>query len=175
VNTGVLILRLLLGFLMGGHALQKLFGFFDGHGIDGTAPLFEKWGLSPGRAMVIAAGTSELVGALLIGTGTFTALGAALVIGTMLVAATVTAPNGLWAVKQGCELPLVYGALGLGIGLIGPGRFSVDYQAGLMQFTQPGYVLGATAAAILGSAPLVARVLLVRHRRAPPSATAIHD
>lgn len=166
MNEGILLLRLLLGTLMAGHALQKLVGWFGGHGIDGTAPLFEAWGLTPARTMVLIAGCSELIGAALIATGTLTAVGVAFVVGTMVVAGSVSAPNGLWATEQGFELPLIYGVLALGIGLVGPGHLSVDYQAGLMHLAKPGFVLAAAAAAVIGSSPLTLRV--ARARRGQP-------
>jgi putative oxidoreductase len=172
VNEGLLLLRLLLGTLMAGHALQKLLGWFGGHGIAGTVPLFELWGLTPARTMVAVAGCSELLGAGLIMTGTLTALGVTLVVGTMVVAGSVSTTNGLWAINQGYELPLVYGLLGLGIGLVGPGHLSVDYQAGLMNVAKPGDVLIGAAAALAGSAPLVLRV--IRARRVPPVSSAPH-
>ena len=164
MDEGILLLRLLLGTLMAGHALQKLLGWFDGLGIGGTAALFEQWGLRPPRLMVAAAGTSELVGAVLIVTGTFTALGVACVVGTMLVAASVNFSHGLWATRGGYELPAVYGLLGLGIGLVGPGRYSVDYQAGLITYASHAYVLLAAAAGVVGAAPLVIRVLQTQGR-----------
>ena len=173
MDEGILLLRLLLGTLMAGHALQKLLGWFDGLGINGTAALFERWGLRPPRVMVATAGTSELVGAVLIVTGTFTALGVACVVGTMLVAASVNFTNGLWATKGGYELPAVYGLLGLGIGLVGPGRYSVDYQAGLITYASRAFVLLAAAAGVMGAVPLVIRVLQTQARtdaRRPASA-----
>lgn len=162
MDAGILFLRLLVGCLMAGHALQKLFGWFDGHGIAGTAPLFAQWGLRPARPMVAIAGASELAGAVLIASGTFTAVGVAFVVGTMLVAGSVNAANGLWAVGGGYELPLVYGLMGLGIGLVGPGRYSVDAHTQLERFTGSGYVLAAAAAAIICSAPLVVRIVRTR-------------
>ena len=158
MNDGVLLLRLVLGALMAGHALQKLAGWFSGMGLEGTAQLFEAWGLRPGRLMVFAAGVTELLGAFLIATGLLTTLGVACVVGTMVVAASTSRPNGLWAVKHGYELPALYALLGVGIGLIGPGRYSLDDHFGLLQYTNTGYVLAATVLAIVGAAPLVRRV-----------------
>lgn len=42
------ILRLLIGLLFVGHGTQKLFGWFGGHGPDGTGQFFESIGLKPG-------------------------------------------------------------------------------------------------------------------------------
>ena len=162
MNTGILLLRLLLSLLLAGHACQKLFGWFDGHGVAGTAPLFDRWGLRPAKLMVTVAGASELVGAVLMGTGTLTAVGVAFVVGTMLVAASANSANGLWAIGGGFELPLVYGLLGVGIGLVGPGRYSIDAQTGLLRFAGTAYVLAAAAAAVIFAMPLVARIMTTR-------------
>ncbi|HEY0813092.1 MAG TPA: DoxX family protein [Pseudonocardia sp.] len=165
MDDAILLLRLLLGVLMAGHALQKLLGWFGGFGIDATARLFESWGLRPSRLMVGVAGTAELLGAVLIATGTLTALGVAAVVGTMLVAASVSFPHGFWASKGGYELAAVYGLLGLGIGLAGPGRYSVDAQAGLLPYDSSALVLLAAAAGVVGAAPLVVRVVRTEARK----------
>ena len=174
MNAGILLLRLLLSLLLAGHAGQKLFGWFDGHGITGTAPLFDRWGLRPAKLMVTVAGISELAGAVLMSTGTFTAVGVAFVVGTMLVAASVNSSNGFWAIRGGYELPLVYGVLGFGIGLVGPGRYSVDAHTDLLRFAGPGYVVFAAAAAVVGATPLIARITVTRRTEsaalAPPVA-----
>ena len=62
------LLRCVLGPLFVGHGTQKLFGWFGGHGLDGTGQYFESLGLRPGRRQALAAGTAEAVsGALLAG------------------------------------------------------------------------------------------------------------
>lgn len=172
MDEGILLLRILLGALMAGHALQKLLGWFDGLGIDATATLFESWGLRPGRAMVLIAATTELLGAVLIATGTLTAAGTACVVGTMLVAASTGRPNGIWAVKGGFELPMVYGFLGLGIGLVGPGSYSVDEALGLLTYTADRYVLAGTALAVIGASPLI--VLVARTQARAHAASDAH-
>ena len=48
-NLAALILRLAVGGLMAGHGAQKLFGSFNGPGIEGTSGFMEMRGLKPGR------------------------------------------------------------------------------------------------------------------------------
>ena len=48
--------RLLIGGLFIGHGTQKLFGWFGGHGPEGTGQFFESLGLRPGKQNAIAAG-----------------------------------------------------------------------------------------------------------------------
>jgi putative oxidoreductase len=127
VDAGLLALRILLAALLFGHATQKSVGWFGGGGRSKTAPVFESWGFRPGTVMVTAAAVSELVGATLIVTGLAFPLGCAIVLGTMIVAASPSAKNGLWAQYGGCEVPVVYGALAACLAISGPGAASLDH------------------------------------------------
>lgn len=163
MDTGLLILRLGLALLLFGHGAQKMFGWFGGLGPSGTAPLFEKWGLRPGRPMVLLAATTEIIAAVLMAVGALTTLGAAMVIGAMSVAIAMTAANGLWAQKGGCELPLVYAGIGAVLVLTGAGRYSVDQVAGTPVPIGPGPLAIALVVGV-GSGALVA-AYAVRQRR----------
>ena len=50
MNVGRLLLRGVVGPLFVGHGTQKLFGWFGGHGIEGTGGFFEKPRPAPGQA-----------------------------------------------------------------------------------------------------------------------------
>ncbi|MCX4658283.1 DoxX family protein [Streptomyces uncialis] len=89
MEIGLLVLRLLLGGLLFGHAAQKLFGWFRGHGPDGTGTVFETWGFRPGKPLVVLAALCELTAAASMVTGLLIPLGAAIALGTMLVAGSV--------------------------------------------------------------------------------------
>ena len=86
MDIALLVLRVVVGLLMAGHGAQKLFGSFGGHGIDGTAGFMESLGMRPGRRHATAAGTAELAGGALLVLGLITPLGAAMIIGVMVVA-----------------------------------------------------------------------------------------
>ena len=45
MDLGRTALRLVIGPLFVGHGTQKLFGWFGGHGLEGTGAFFEKLGL----------------------------------------------------------------------------------------------------------------------------------
>ena len=45
----LLIVRLILGGGLAAHGTQKLFGWFGGHGLDGTGGFFESLGFRPGK------------------------------------------------------------------------------------------------------------------------------
>ena len=43
MDTGLVLLRLVIGPLMAAHGAQKLFGWFGGYGLTGTGGFFEGW------------------------------------------------------------------------------------------------------------------------------------
>ncbi|WP_232696268.1 DoxX family protein [Brevibacillus daliensis] len=124
LDLGLLIIRIVIGGLFVAHGAQKLFGWFGGYGLKGTAGWLESIGLRPGVFMAFMAGASELVGGLLFATGVFTWLGALMITGAMVVAiATVHGKNGLWATQNGYEYNLVLIAVVIGVALGGPGAY----------------------------------------------------
>ncbi len=141
MDLGLLLLRLVIGGLLVGHGAQKLFGAFGGHGLEGTGGFFASIGFRPGKPMAFVAGLTELGAGVLLILGLLTPLASAGVIGTLLVAGSVHAGKGLWAVNGGYELPLVYALLGAVLALTGPGAYSLDALIGL----QPSLVWGAGA------------------------------
>ncbi len=48
-DLGLTVMRGVTGGLMAGHGAQKLFGAFEGPGLQGTAGFMEMLGLRPGR------------------------------------------------------------------------------------------------------------------------------
>ena len=97
-------LRILLGALFVGHGTQKLFGWFDGHGLEATGDGFESMGLRPGKKTAAIAGISEAGGGVLLAAGLATPLAGAAITGTMAQAIrTVHAGKGPWASDGGWE------------------------------------------------------------------------
>jgi putative oxidoreductase len=168
LSSGLLIWRLTLGLLMVGHGTQKLFGWFGGYGLAGTAGFFEALGFRPGRAFVTAASLSEITAGLLLALGFLGPVGPALLISVMIVAAfSVHWKNGIFASSNGIEVPLLYAAGALALALIGPGLFSLDALLGLTSLWTPGVVWAVITVGIVGG---VANLGL--RRFAPESATA---
>ena len=129
---GLFIIRAALGLLLFAHGCQKLFGWWGGHGLEGTGGFFHSLGHRPGRQMAALAGASEATGGALLFLGLLTPLGAAAIIGTMAVAAiSVHADNGLWATNGGYELPMFYGIVAAALAFTGPGSFSIDNGLGI--------------------------------------------
>lgn len=74
--------------------------------------------------MAFLAGAGELVGGLLFAAGTFTWLGAALIVITMLVAIfSVHGKNGFWVTSGGIEYNVILIAIAVGVALVGPGAY----------------------------------------------------
>lgn len=97
-------LRLLIGGLFIGHGTQKLFGWFGGHGPEGTGGFFESLGLKPGKRNAIAAGAAEAGGGALLATGVALPLAGAALTGTMTTAIRhVHAAKGPWSTDGGWE------------------------------------------------------------------------
>lgn len=150
MDVALLGLRLVVGLTLAAHGGQKLFGWFGGRGIEGTAAAYEQLGLRPGRLNAWLAGLTELLGGLLLALGLLTPLGAAAVIGVMTVAAlTVNLRNGFFVTGHGVEYNLVLMAAGFALAGTGAGGWSLDDALGL-HLTGAGWALGALAAGIVG-------------------------
>jgi len=122
-----LILRLTVGLLFVGHGTQKLFGWFEGEGIEETGKTMEKLGLQPGREHAVAAGLAEASSGLLLTAGAAMPAAAAGVTAVMMTAIKrAHLRNGPWVQKGGYEYPLVATAAVLALVEHGPGRLSVD-------------------------------------------------
>lgn len=158
MEIGLLILRLTLGSLMAAHGAQKLFGWFGGHGIEGTGGWLASLGFRPARSMALLVGISEFGGGMLVAVGLLTPLGVAAIIGVMIVAvATVHWANGFFNTNGGFELNYLVVGSALALALIGPGRLSIDHALG-WNLNGLNWAMGALAlASIASSAVLVGR------------------
>jgi putative oxidoreductase len=154
---GLFFLRLFLGVLLFAHGTQKLFGWFGGHGLDGTGGFFEQVGHRPGRQMAMLAGLSETGGGSLLVLGLVTPLASAIIIGVMVTAAvSVHGNNGLWATNGGYELPLTNAVIAGSLAFIGAGTFSFDRAIGL-ELHGWAWGIGAVAVGLIGSGVQLAR------------------
>jgi len=129
-DLGLLALRLGVGATLIAHGTQKLFGWFGGHGLAGTAAFFESVGFTPGRANALLAGAGEVGGGSLLALGLATPAAGAAVAGTMAVAASMHKDNGFFAQDGGLEYPAVLALTAGAIALSGPGRLSLDAALG---------------------------------------------
>jgi putative oxidoreductase len=150
MNFGLLLLRLAVGLTLAAHGSQKLFGWFGGGGIQGTARFFEPLGFVPGRRSAVMAGLAELGGGLLLAVGALTPVAAAAIVGVMTVAiASVHVKNGFFNTQGGYEFPMVLVLAALSTVLAGPGSLSVDALLGL-GFSGPAWAAVALVVGLLG-------------------------
>ena len=137
------ILRVTIGVLFIGHGTQKLFGWFGGSGLGGTA---------------------EAVGGALLAAGLATPLAVGALISVMVTAIrTVHLKNGVWTTNGGYEYNLVIIAALLTLAEAGPGPVSIDALIG----QDTGSSLRALGLAALGAGASAAAI--ERARRVEPA------
>ncbi|MFF3331193.1 DoxX family protein [Streptomyces sp. NPDC002888] len=150
-DLGLLLLRLGTGGVLAAHGAQKLFGWFGGHGVEGTGHFMESVGYKPGKASATAAGLAETGGGTLLALGLATPAAGAAAAGAMAGAATVHVPNGFFAAEGGYEYAATLGLAATGLAIAGPGRLSLDhafrhvFDRGWMVPTALGVTAAATA------------------------------
>jgi putative oxidoreductase len=167
MKLGRLILRVVVGGYFFGHGTQKLFGWFGGHGPDGTGQFFEAIGLRPGKRHALAAGAAEAGGGSLVLLGAATPFAASVLIATMLTAIQrVHLPKGPWVADGGYEYNLVLIAALLALAETGPGSPSVDEARGSTLTGSKAVLL----AAILGTIGAVGAHYVAENAPAPEPA-----
>src|SRR5215212_11420855 len=151
MRLGALVLRAVIGPLFIGHGTQKLFGWFGGHGIEGTGGYFENLGLRPGKRHATAAGAAEAGGGLLLTLGALTPVATTIVSATMFTAIRkVHASKGPWVTEGGFEYNAVLIAAMTALADTGPGPLSVD-EALLPELKGPQWAALSLGSALLGS------------------------
>ncbi|MEU2285846.1 DoxX family protein [Streptomyces sp. NPDC013178] len=157
MDTGLLVLRLVVGLLIAGHGVQKVSFLLGGQGLAGGTEEFRRDGFRGGRLTALVAGGSQLGAGLFLTAGLLTPLAATAAMGVMTVAATVKWPKGLWVQNDGYEYPLVLVVVSAALALTGPGRWSLDEVLGLTPWPGP-LVAAAIVAGPAGG--LLTRLLL---------------
>lgn len=120
------LLRLVTGWNLIPHGAQKLFGWFGGYGIDGTAQWLESQGFVPGHLWVWLIALTELVGGTLLAVGFLTRAAAVPVIIFMLAAVSFHWANGFSWQNAGYEYPLMWAVAAFVFLTRGGGALSVD-------------------------------------------------
>jgi putative oxidoreductase len=169
-DIGLLVLRAGAGGALFAHGAQKLFGWFGGGGIDGTAAMFDQIGFKPGKVNAIAAGLGEAGGGALLALGFATPAAGAAVSGTMAVAASMHLPQGFFANKGGLEYPAVLGITAAALALTGPGELSVDSLLG--HRVNRSWIRNVALGSVV---PAVTAVILRRRKALAAAAPAASD
>ena len=126
-GAAALILRVPVGLILAAHGAQKLFGWFGGNGLAGTAGWLSSMGMEPGLLMAILAGGAEFFGGLALVLGLLTRPAALVAAFTMLVAIfSVHIGNGLFAADDGYEYALTLMVALLALAVQGGGYLSMD-------------------------------------------------
>ena len=155
-DVGLLLLRLGTGGVLVAHGAQKLFGWFGGTGVEGTAQMMDQAGFRPGRPHAWASGLGETGGGALLALGLGTPGAGAAVSAAMASAVSVHAPAGFFNDKGGLEFPAYLALAGAALAVTGPGSFSLDNALG-HRLDRPWMTGVALAAAGAAAASVVAR------------------
>lgn len=126
------LVRVTTGLLLMPHGAQKLFGWFDGHGLTATGQYFaSNLGMEPGILFALLAGLIEFFGGLALVLGLLTRPAALIVAVFMAVIISVHVPSGFFWNNGGFEYPLMWGLMALAIFFRGGDRYSLDARLGL--------------------------------------------
>ncbi|MFJ2604740.1 DoxX family protein [Streptomyces sp. NPDC091279] len=155
-DLGLLLLRVGAGAVLAAHGTQKLFGWFGGGGLEGTARMMESIGYVPGRASATAAGLAEAGGGALLALGLATPAAGAAAAGAMTGAAAIHTPNGFFSQGGGYEYPAFLALTTTCLAVSGPGRLSLDHALG-HPLNRPWMVPAALAVTAAVTATVVTR------------------
>ena len=124
---GLTVLRIFVGVIFAAHGSQKLFGWFGGGGLAGTAQWMESIGLGPGTVMAALGGGTEFFGGLALIIGLLARPAALGLSFTLLVAIfSVHIHNGLFMANNGYEFALALLGGTVAVLIEGAGKLSLD-------------------------------------------------
>ncbi|MBH0059099.1 DoxX family protein [Pseudoalteromonas sp. SWXJZ94C] len=126
-GVAALILRVPVGLILAAHGAQKLFAWFGGYGLEGTAQWMASMGLEPGYWLAMMAGSAEFFGGIALAIGLLTRPAAVVAGFTMLIAIfSVHISNGLFMANNGYEYALTLLVVTVVLAIQGAGSFSLD-------------------------------------------------
>ena len=131
IDLALLVLRVTVGTVFLAHGINHVFG---GGKIAGTGRWFESLGMKPGPLHAWTASLTEIGAGAMLVLGLLTSVAAGGVVGVMLVAwITNHAKNGFFIFRpgEGYEYVMTLTLVGLVIGILGPGEWSLDHAIGL--------------------------------------------
>ena len=124
VNTSILLLRCMIGIILFSVGAGKLFGWFQGFGLEQTIKLYEQVGISV--PLIYLSVYTEFIGGSLLSIGLFTRPVLVAVFINMLVATILSWPAGFF-VTNGAVLPFTFLVCTVVLMISGPMHYSIDY------------------------------------------------
>ena len=85
LNLSMLMLRLIIGAVFIVHGAQKLFGMFDGVGVEGTAKMIEGFGFSNPYTLAVVWGSTEFVGGIMLVLGIMSRVAGAAIFSLLVI------------------------------------------------------------------------------------------
>jgi putative oxidoreductase len=148
-DVALLILRMGVGLIFAVHGAQKVFGWWDGPGLDGWKAVMVRLGFRPAGPWAALSAFAELGGGLLLVFGLLTPLAATLAIGQSVVIVGASHwKHGFFNRNNGYEFPMSLAAGFAAVLLAGPGAISVDAVIGFA--LAPEVRVGLFVLAIVG-------------------------
>ena len=173
MDTGLLIIRLVVGVVMVFHGTQKLAGWWGGEGLRGAADFFARQGYRPPLVMAAVAATIETVAGALLILGLLSPASCVLLIASLTNVLVLHARNGLDRRRGGFEYELVLLASVACVAFAGPGTLSLDSAFGVDLFALAATVsnvsiVGVAAGTIIVAIGVLGGLLIVSTRKRQP-------
>ncbi|MFC1570248.1 DoxX family protein [Candidatus Omnitrophota bacterium] len=126
LDLSMFILRLIIGAIFIAHGAQKLFGMFNGIGIEGTTKIIEGLGWPEPYLVAVAWGCIEFVGGIFLAFGILARWAAVAIVLTMLVRLwEINLAYGFFVQEGGIEYNLLVIGACVPLILLGGGSWSV--------------------------------------------------
>lgn len=125
-DVGLLIIRIAVSIVFIFHGAQKLFGWFDGPGLNAFAGMLEAQKVPAPVVSAVLAACAEFFGGLLVLLGLALRVAVIPMVFTMLVAILLVHRSAFSLQHNGMEYALTLGLVLLGLGFTGAGRMSLD-------------------------------------------------
>ncbi len=124
-DAGLLLIRVMLGVVFLYHGGQKMFGLFGGPGLEGFAGFLGQMNMPLPQVSAFLAAGAEFVGGLALLSGLFMRWAMIPVVITMLVASFKVHGSAFGLQQGGMEYALTLGITAAGLGLTGPGAWTL--------------------------------------------------
>lgn len=126
-DLALTVVRVAVGLVLAGHGAQKLFGAFQGPGLERWHGAVASMGFAQPRLMATLAAFVEFFGGLMLAVGFLTpVVAAALAIDLIVAIVKVHWSKGMWVTKGGYEYALVLFVVLVMLGLARQGPYSAD-------------------------------------------------